>query len=114
MSFDTVVMIWILSVIILLKAAGLCKTSSLSFSEKQKLINTIMLTGSRFEYFKGTFICRSDTYGGNSIYNNTLKTVLEAKKYLSVLKFKADMSLIDKAWNQYLDTQQSKLEFTET
>ncbi|MDY2756044.1 MAG: hypothetical protein SOU88_06420 [Candidatus Treponema excrementipullorum] len=43
MSFDTVVMIWILSVILLLKAAGLCKTSSLSFSEKQKLINTIML-----------------------------------------------------------------------
>lgn len=82
--------------------------------ERFSLIVLSTITGSRFEYFKGTFICRSDTYDGSSTYNNTLKTVLEAKRYLSVLKFKVDMSLVDKAWNQYLDTQQSKLEFTET
>ena len=83
-------------------------------NNRERLSLIVLSTGSMFEYFKGTFICRSDTYDGSSTYNNTLKTVLEAKRYLSVLKFKVDMSLVDKAWNQYLDTQQSKLEFTET
>ena len=82
-------------------------------NNRERFSLIVLSTGSRFEYFKGTFICRSDTYDGSSTYNNTLKTVLEAKRYLSVLKFKVDMSLVDKAWNQYLDTQQSKLEFTE-
>ncbi len=83
-------------------------------NNRERFSLIVLSTGSRFEYFKGTFICRSDTYDGSSTYNNTLKTVLEAKRYLSVLKFKVDMSLVDKAWNQYLDTQQSKLDFTET
>ena len=83
-------------------------------NNRERFSLIVLSTGSRFEYFQGTFICRSDTYDGSSTYNNTLKTVLEAKRYLSVLKFKVDMSLVDKAWNQYLDTQQSKLEFTET
>ena len=82
-------------------------------NNRERFSLIVLSTGSRFEYFKGTFICRSDTYDGSSTYNNMLKTVLEAKRYLSVLKFKVDMSLVDKAWNQYLDTQQSKLEFTE-
>ena len=82
-------------------------------NNRERFSLIVLSTGSRFEYFKGTFICRSDTYDGSSTYNNTLKTVLEAKRYLSVLKLKVDMSLVDKAWNQYLDTQQSKLEFTE-
>lgn len=66
-------------------------------NNRERFSLIVLSTGSRFEYFKGTFICRSDTYDGSSIYNNTLKTVLEAKRYLSVLKFKADISLIDKA-----------------
>ena len=39
-------------------------------NNRERFSLIVLSTGSRFEYFKGTFICRSDTYGGNSIYNN--------------------------------------------